>query len=151
MRRRQLTTYDDWAHPEYTHQSSPRKWRSMGASIITGGPKSAGYATTYMSQSRKGFYSPGPGSTEHSWIGKKILYWNGESVSSYVTQIRNKKYGPHHIGEYEISLFSRPNEYRFIYVDREGKWRSKPTDDYQAARMNLLIDPDDIIRRIVYF
>ena len=150
--RRQFLSHDDWVHPEFYHQTTPRKWRTYNYAVnVSAGTGSAGYAPSILYQSGKGFAVPVEGSTERTWIGKKLIYWTGDSVLSYVKQIREAKYGKNNIGEYEIATFTRPNIYRILFVDEKGNWRSKPEVSYQAGRLNIIVDPNDIIKAVAYF
>lgn len=150
--RRQLLSNDDLVHSEFYHQTTPRKWRSSGSAVnVSAGTGSTSYAPSILYQSKKGFAVPAEGSTERTWIGKTLIYWTGESLSSYVKQIRELKYGKNNIGEYEIAQFTRPNIYRILFVDKDGSWRSKPEVSYRAGRLNLIVGPDDIIKAIAYF
>jgi hypothetical protein len=150
--RRQLLSNDDLSHEEFYHLTSPRKWTSVKSAVnASANTGSTSYAPSILYQSGKGFAIPAPNSTERTWIGKKLLYWMDDSVTSYVKQIRELKYGKNSIGEFEIAQFTRPNIYRILFIDYEGRWRSKPEVSYQAGRLNLMVDPDDIIRAVAYF
>jgi hypothetical protein len=150
--RRQQISYDDWVHKPFYHQTTPRKWRSRSRALnIAANVGSTSYAPTIMYQKSKGFYIPGPGSEEYSWIGKRILYWTGDSIPSYVKRNRMLHYGKHQIGEYEIALFARAGTYRILFVDNHGRLKSKPEVSYQSARMNIFVDSNDIIRAVAYF
>src|SRR5271163_3470254 len=121
MNRRQVISYDDWVHPEFYHQTSPRKWRSFNASEnITTSSEGSGYIPSLFYQWNHGYYSP-----PSQWVGKRLLPWQGESISSYVKQIRQLKYGIgadgiESVSEYEIALWARPHIYRIIYIDHAG-------------------------------
>jgi hypothetical protein len=140
--RRQQLSFDDWVHKEFYHQTTPRKWRTRAHAKT--------YTPSILYRNRRS-YSPGPGTEEHSWIGKKLLYWTGDSVCSYVKANRMRSYGKDSIGEYEIARFARSGTYRIIFVDDQGNWRSKPEVSYRPGRMNLLVNPRDIIVGVSYF
>jgi hypothetical protein len=156
--RRQVLSHDDLVHHEFYHQTTPRKWRtSSGSGFISTNLNTPGYIPSWLwqdntnGQAQRGYFEPEKTTSQHAWIGKKLLYWNGESLDSYVAQIRQLKYGPAAIGEFEIAQFARPNDYRIIFVDKNGNWRSNPNISYQAGRLNVLVGPDDIIQKIAYF
>jgi len=134
---------DDLVHPEFYHQTSPRKWRSYTSA--------ATYSPSIYNKCGNGCKQPELTPMEHSWIGKKILYWTGDSISSYVKQVRETKYGKNSIGEYEIAKYARPNIYRILFLDQDGKIKSKPEVSYRPGRMNILVDTNDIIRGVLYF
>lgn len=138
--RRQLITFDDTsALHKYYHQSTPRKWTTIRSAKNT---DSLNYSSSH-SFSR-------PSNPEiQSWIGKRIIYWNGETVKNYTRNSDNVK--PESVNEVRIAALARPWIYRILYVDKKGKLRSKPADDYQPRRMNILVNPDDIITDILYF
>jgi hypothetical protein len=135
MLRRQVLSHDDLVHKEFYHQTSPRKWRTYGSA--------KNYIPSIM-------YSGIPKGIDSSWVGKKIIYWNGDSVKSYIRQIRETKYGDS-ISEYDIARYARPNIYRIIFVDNNGIIRSKIETSYQPSRMNIFVNDKDIITKISYF
>jgi hypothetical protein len=150
--RRQVLSFDSLVHPEFYHQTTPRKWRTYNYTTnVSAGTGSSSYAPSILYQSGKGFAIPAEGSTERTWIGKKLSYWTGDSITSYVKQIRELKYGKGIIGEYEIATFARPNIYRILFVDEKGIWKSKPEISYQAGRLNIIVGPDDVIKAVAYF
>jgi hypothetical protein len=136
--RRQLITFDDVGpnHKLY-HQSTPRKWTTISA------PKSTD-SLTYVSG--KSFHRP-TSSEMLQWIGKRIIYWNGEGVKNYVANQSEKN----SVNEVRIAALTRPYIYRILYVDNKGGLRSKPSDDYQPRRLNILVRPDDSIMDLLYF
>lgn len=140
MLRRQVLSHDDLVHKEFYHQTSPRKWRTFSSAANFG---ERSYVPSIM-------YLGIPEGVPSEWIGKKIIYWNGESVSSYVKQVRESKYG-NSISEYDIARKLRPNIYRIIFVDSKGKIRSKIESSYQAGRLNIFVNENDVIVKISYF
>lgn len=157
--RRQLLSYDDWVHKPFYHQTSPRKWRSYDYSknvpdytpslLYTG---SCGWARDGEHTCGRAGIMRAANDAPGYWIGKKLIYWQGESLDSFVQQVRLMKFSKENaISEFEIAQFARPNTYRIIFVDNAGIWRSKPDTTYRAGRLNLFIGPDDRIRGVGYF
>jgi hypothetical protein len=160
MMRRHVLSHDDQARHDYKDVNmvmrTPRKWRTYE------------YSTAYQpSVMHAGslVYSAKSGDPAFDWVGKKIVYWNGDSVWDYARQLQSL-YDPSDpngerrgkinkdanvVYEYDIAKFCRPNIYRFIYIDENGKFLSKPETSYRPGRMNLLIDRQDIIRGVQYF
>jgi len=150
--RRQVLSHDDWVHPQFYQQTTPRKWRTVNyATNVSTNLDSPGYQSSLFHQQNHGYYTPNKENVESTWVGKKLLAWEGESVSSYVQQIREMKYGAGAISEYEIAMFARPRIYRILYVDANGNWRSKPDVSYRAGRLNIMVGPDDVIKSVGYF
>jgi hypothetical protein len=146
--RRQILSFDDWVHTPFYHQTNPSKWRTINNVQYAPGYQPSRWTVRQFNQ----YQSPTTVDKPfRDWIGKKLLYWEGESIYSYIQQIRMMKYGENSIGEYEIAQFTRPNIYRIIFIDKQGKWRSKPSVEYMAGRLNIFVDPDDVIRNIAYF
>jgi hypothetical protein len=145
--RRQVLSHDDWVHPEFYHQTTPRKWRTINYPQMEG----SNYVPSLLYQANHGFLKASPSSVEYTWIGKKLIPWQGESLSSYVEQIRAARLGVDNISEYEIAKFARGKIYRIVFVDNNGLFRSKPNVTYQAGRLNIMVGPDDIIRDVGYF
>jgi hypothetical protein len=145
--RRQFVSYDDWVHKPFFHQTSPRKWRAnQAAQFIPNYTPSILYT-----RGHRGVYVPTNDAPGY-WIGKKLLYWQGESLYSYVQQVRLARDARDDaISEFEIAQFTRPNIYRIIFVDEYGVWRSKPDISYRAGRLNIFVGPDDRIRGVGYF
>jgi hypothetical protein len=144
--RRQVLSHDDLVHHEFYHQTTPRKWRTTGsAGFISTNLDTSGSIPSFLYQ--RNYYEP----EKSPWIGKKLLYWNGESLDSYVAQIRAMKYGADAISEYEIANAVRPNDYRILFADVNGNWRSNPNISYIAGRLNVIVGPDDVIQKIGYF
>lgn len=160
MLRRQVISHDDLARSEYRdvnmQMRTPRKWR--GYQYSTAYQPSAQHATRFV-------YTAKGEDPESAWVGKRVVYWQGDSVWTYARQLQSL-YDPTdpngerrgkanaHAGvvyEYDIAKFCRPNIYRFIYVDDDGNFLSKPEVSYRPGRMNILIDRNDVIRKIMYF
>jgi hypothetical protein len=79
-----VLSHDDLVHPEYTHQSSPRKWRTSGTAVnVITATRGTGYRPSWLYHASS---VGGPSMANMDdrpfgdWIGKKIIYWNGESV-----------------------------------------------------------------------
>lgn len=174
--RRQTLSHDDLVHPEYTHQTSPRKWTThQSAMNITTDYRGTGYRPSWLYQSSHGTGNITAAEKPYAdWIGKKIIYWSGESIGAigptFTARIRpdpgeyqrsailqwnsteGMSNGPAatYIHEYEIARHLRPNIYRLVFVDDAGNWRTKVDMDYRAGRVNILISPSDTIVGVTF-
>ncbi len=180
MLRRQLLSHDDLVHPEYTHQTSPRKWTTHATAVnVISDARGSGYRPSWLYQESHDLSPPilGVPPPFVNWLGKKIIYWTGESVPEWPLTAREKPNrredaitnelnwtkgaeqfsagnsynAPGYIHEYEIARQLRPNIYRIIFTDSAGNWRSKVNVDYSAGRANIFIGPDDTIIRVGFF
>ena len=129
--------------PRYHHQSNPQKYRSIRGSSL--------FQPTILYKSKfKPVYLPVP----QSWIGKKMIPWNGELVTEY---LRRKYLGlndPDYISEYEIADYAGSESYRILYCFIENNTlviKSKPQVDYVPSRLNICLLPDNTIVKIGYF
>lgn len=127
----------------YSHQTSPRKSRTYRGSSL--------FQPTIFYNNR--VYNASP--TGNNWLGKRLIPWNGELISSYIRSVQLKKNDTSVVSEFEIANHCKSNSYRIIYVLINSKnqifMKSKPSIDYVPSRMNIMLTPDNIIRKIAYF
>jgi hypothetical protein len=148
MYRRQLRAYDDRVHKPFYHQTTPRKWRSFNYAENVSTRAQPAYRPSLL----YGGDWDRASQLRQMWVGKKIVYWQGESLPNYSRRIIWGNVDPPGVvNEFEIASVAQPYIYRIIYVDRLGKWRSKPDISYRAGRLNIMVDQDDIIRDVGYF
>jgi hypothetical protein len=124
---------------EYSHQSSPRKWRSIQR------------PTTFLRSILRPqlIYKPPTTARESQWIGKYVIPYQ-----STIKRIPNRSY----VSEYEIMRTCGMYVYRLIFVEpvkidgiMRYRIRSKPTVDYRPGQMNIYVTPDLQIVNIEYF
>lgn len=127
----------------YTHQTSPRKTRTIrGTSLFQP-------TILYLEKIDK-ISLPKP----DSWIGKKLIQWDGENLQNYLRSVQLGLNNKSEISEFEIANYAKSESYRILYVYfKNGIMyvKSKPQIDYVPSRMNILLTPDNIIQDIKYF
>jgi hypothetical protein len=160
MERRQLLSYDDLSDggPSSRYNSmvvqmrSPRKWRTFeGSSLFQG--------DILM---RNQVFRAGPGDPAYSWVGKKLIQWDGESIFGYAQHLRSLResawrlgstYGEIRVGdtppsniihEYDIAKALRGGIYRIMWV-RNGVLVSQPSVEKRPSRANIYVDVNTMI------
>ena len=126
----------------YSHQTSPRKTRTLRSGGV--------FLPTIL------YRNDMEVDMTNNWVGKEFIPWNGEFILPYVRSVYLMKNNPNIVSEFEIANFAKPNIYRVLYViidPRTGKliMKSKPSVEYEPGRLNVLLTPDNIIRKIAYF
>jgi hypothetical protein len=124
---------------EYSHQTSPRKWSTVGR-------------TTQLQPSifrHHEMYKP----HRDDFSGKK---WIGKYLIPYQSMHCNKQCDREYISELEIMRSTGMFSYRLIFVTRTNKpnvyiIKSKPTIETSPGRLNLFITPQLLIVDAQYF
>lgn len=128
----------------YSHQTSPRKSRTFRGSSL--------FQPTIL---YRGDIDTVKEEIPNSWVGRKLIPWNGEYIQSYIRSVQLGKNDPTVVSEFEIANYCKSNSYRILYVffDLNGQMivKSKPQIDFVPGRMNLFLTTDDVIRKIAYF
>jgi hypothetical protein len=130
--RRQVISNDDLVHPAYYHQTTPRKWRPIESTRIISriAPEiDLAYA-------------------RNNWVGKRLAYWNGESLPSYIYYLGTLPVNV--VSEFEVAKFARPYSYRILFADHLGHIKNKLDWENIPGRLNLIVNPQDIIIGIAY-
>jgi hypothetical protein len=125
---------------EYSHQSSPRKWRTIARPTT--------FHQSIMRPQR--IYTPPSSGTEYSWIGKFLIPYQ-----SFNFDINPQKC----VSEYEIMKKCGMYSYRIIFVipvkNKDNKisylMKSKPTIEYRPGQLNVYVTPDMLIVGVQYF
>lgn len=93
-----------------------------------------------------------------TWIGKQIVYWNGDTQGDYVAAVRAAKgYTTQvaQVSEMTIAAYARPQIYRILYARtlKNGTYRivSKYNRALQPSRLNVIVDERGIIVAVEYF
>ena len=124
----------------YSHQTSPRKTRTVRGSGV--------FQPSILYQSTVVKFSP------NDWVGRKLIQWDGENIMPYIRSVQLFKNDPDSVSEFEIANFAKSGSYRVLYVIKIGNklfLKSKPSIDTVPSRLNVLVTPDNIIQKIMYF
>lgn len=147
MLRRQLISDE----LRYSHQTSPRKVRTYGATGL--------FQPTIL---YRGDVTTAP--SNKRWVGRILAPWNGNIIQSYIRSVQLGRNNPEVVSEFEIANFAKPHIYRILYTDTPGdpastvpgfngiSIKSKPEVLYIPERLNIIVNPvNNMILDTAYF
>jgi hypothetical protein len=122
---------------EYSHQYSPRKWRTFNS-----------YAAQPSIFRKHPVYTPGQNAPERKWIGKYLIPYQSKPP-----QIEK---GKEYITEYEIMRMNGMYSYRLIFVEPTSDPKkfvilSKLSIESRPHQLNIYLTRDQKIVEVKYF
>jgi hypothetical protein len=130
----------------YSHEHSPRKQRSFRHSNY--------FKPTIYWKGSRGIFTPTSDKFGARWKGKVFIPYEKDEpwqIAAALKTAGKPFLTSSYALEYEIMRTHRPNIYRIIRVGYDGRWLSKFGVEYRPQRLNILLNPTDVIVGIMYF